>query len=125
MLPMVLRCRLSSSILGPARLATTAGPTTKGSSLQVLQGGAHRQERGRKMNSYELIDAALLKVADSLTTTRLGLSDGRIEIADVLDIFKNAKVVVQQLEAIAGGAVEVDSTSMLDLKKVIDNVVRG
>lgn len=77
------------------------------------------------MNSYELIDAALLKVADSLTTTRLGLSDGRIEIADVLDIFKNAKVVVQQLEAIAGGAVEVDSTSMLDLKKAIDNVVMG
>ena len=52
MLPMVLRCRLSSSILGPARLATTAGPTTKGSSLQVLQGGAHRLERGRKMTNW-------------------------------------------------------------------------
>lgn len=78
------------------------------------------------MNKYLIIEAAILRAADALTTARLGLSDGRIEMEDCVDVFNTVKEVVRQLEVIAAiGPCKMGEARVEELKAAFNAIKLG
>jgi hypothetical protein len=53
----------------------------------------------KKMDNYELVEHVLLLVSDAMTTSRLGLSEGRIELKDLADVLDK---VLETLARVSG-----------------------
>ncbi len=77
------------------------------------------------MNQYQLVEAMMLKIADAMTTTRLGLVDGRITMPDTLDNMKNIKLAVTALELYANNEETMTDDEQNEMQSLFDSIVMG
>ncbi len=76
------------------------------------------------MNKYKVVEEVLLKVADAITTTRIGLSDGRIMLGDSVKSLDSASEALAQALRLAQDEgdedAEVALREMIRLKQIIN-----